>query len=151
MRQLASVISILVLMACKANSIPRSQAGVPRPVQVSSHEHQKESKDTPLQFLLTSAATDFHTHSQSHTIHFRKVRSGRVMISEGETQYTLCGQFLPVQAKGKANWTPFVTIKTSGYEQWLGDQAMSFCKRRSFIGDKGDLSSSLQSHFDSLQ
>jgi hypothetical protein len=69
----------------------------------------------------------------------------------GEKQYMLCGQFLPAPTKDKADWMPFVTIKTSGYEQWLGDQAASFRKRPSIIWDKGDLSSSLQSRFDSLQ
>jgi hypothetical protein len=145
-RHLASVTSILVLIACKANSIPRSQ-----PAQATSHEQQKESKDTPLQFLLTAAATDFHTQHQSHTIYFRKVHIGRVTTPEGEKQYMLCGQFLPARAKDKADWTFFVTIKTSGYEQWLGDQAASLCKQPSIIWDKGDLSSSLQSRFDSLQ
>ena len=151
MRHIASVISILMLIACKANSIPRSQTEELRPVQATSHEQQKESKDTPLQFLLTAAATDFHTQHQSHTIYFRKVHIGHVMTPEGEIQYMLCGQFLPAQAKDKADWTPFVTIKTSGYEQWLGDQAARLCKRPSIIWDKGDLSSSLQSRFDSLQ
>jgi len=99
----------------------------------------------------TAAATDFHTQHPAHTIYFRNVRIGRVMTLEGEKQYILCGQFLPARAKDKADWTPFVAIKTSGYEKWLGDQAARFCKRSSIIWDKGDLSSSLQSRFDSLQ
>jgi transposase len=56
----------------------------------------------------------------------------------------------PAWAKGKAEWTPFVTIKTSGYEQWLGDQVASRCRRPSIIWEKEDLSTSLQSRFDSL-
>jgi hypothetical protein len=151
MRHIASVISILVLIVCNANSIPRSQTEVLPPVQATSQEQQKESKDTPSQFLLTTAATDFHTHNQSHTIYFRKVHIGYVMTREGEKQYMLCGQFLEKGAKDRANWAPFATIKTSGYEQWLGDQAASFCKRPSIVWDKGDLSSSLQKRFDSLQ
>jgi hypothetical protein len=47
---------------------------------------------------------------------------------------------------------PFATIKTSGYEQWIGAQAVGFCQRSSVIWDKaGDLSSSLQSRLDSLR
>lgn len=145
-RHLACVTSILVLTECKADSIPRSQTA-----QANSHEQQKESTETPLQFLLTSAAADFHAQHPAHTIHFRKVHIGRVTTTEGEKQYILCGQFLPSQAKDNGNWTPFVTIKTSGYEQYLGDQAASFCKRPTIMWDKRDLSSSLQSRFDSLQ
>ena len=64
----------------------------------------------------------------------------------------LCGQFLPVQGEAKAEWTPFATIKTSGYEQWTGTQAAGFCQGSSIVWDKvGDLSSALQSRLDSLR
>jgi hypothetical protein len=58
-------------------------------------------------------------------------------------QYKLRGEFLPAQREGKVEWTPFVTIKTSGYEQWLGAQAANLCQP--VIWDsEADLSSSLQ-------
>jgi hypothetical protein len=80
------------------------------------------------------------------------VRVGHVMSPTGEEQYRLCGQFLPAQQGGKAEWTPFATIKTSGYEQYIGAQAAGFCNDASVIWDKeGDLSSSLQSRLDSLR
>jgi hypothetical protein len=64
----------------------------------------------------------------------------------------LCSQFLPAQEEGKAEWTPFATIKTSGYEQWLGAQAVRFCQDASVIWDTvNDLSSSLQGCLDSLR
>jgi hypothetical protein len=47
---------------------------------------------------------------------------------------------------------PFVTIKTSGYEQYIGAQAAGFCQDSSVTRDQlGDLSSSLQSRLDSLR
>ena len=68
---------------------------------------------------------------------------------QGAENNTGCaGNFL---AKGKPDWVPFVTVKTSGYEQWLGDQAASFCKSPPMIWESGDLSSSLQSRFESLR
>jgi hypothetical protein len=74
------------------------------------------------------------------------------MTVSGEKQYMLCGQFLPAPEGGKAEWMPFATIKTSGYEQWIGAQAAGFCQGSSVIWDKvGDLSSSLQSRLDSLR
>jgi hypothetical protein len=108
--------------------------------------------DSVVQFLLTAAATDFHTHRPPDPVRFREVRIGHVMTPSGEEQYMLCGQFLPAQEGGNAEWTPFATIKTSGYEQWNGAQAAAFCQRSSVIWDKeGDLSSSLQSRLDSLR
>jgi len=111
-----------------------------------AHEQPKATTDTPLEFLLTAAAADFHAQHPSHTINFRKVRFGHVLNSGGEKQYMLCGQFLTAQGR----WAPFVTIKTSPYEQWLGDQAVTFCKRKSISWGKEDLSHLLQTRFDSL-
>jgi hypothetical protein len=119
------------------------------PVQASAHQEQ-EMANEPLQFLLTSAATDFHAQHPSHAMDFRNVQIGYVLTPEGAKQYMLCGQFRP-RIKDKADWAPFVTIKTSGYEQWVGGQATSFCQRPSITWSKGEWSSSLQSRFDSLQ
>ena len=108
--------------------------------------------DSVVQFLLTAAATDFHTHRPPDPLRFRDVRIGHLMTASGQGSYLLCGQFLAAQEGGKADWTPFVTIKTSGYEQWIGGQATGFCQGSSVEWDKvGDLSSSLQSRLDSLR
>jgi hypothetical protein len=102
--------------------------------------------------LLTAAASDFHNHRPPDPVRFRDVRLGHFMTPSGEEQYMLCGQFLPAQEGGKAEWTPFATIKTSGYEQWIGAEAAGFCQRSSVIWDReGDLSTSLQSRLDSLR
>lgn len=151
MRHLARLISIFLFIACNTNAIPPNRSTEMRSLQSGpAHEQPKASKDNPLEFLLTAAAADFHARHPSHTINFRKVHIGHVMTPGGEKQYMLCGQFLTTRAEDKGRWAPFVTIKTSGYEQWLGDQAATFCKRPSISWDKGDLSPSLQTRFDSL-
>lgn len=141
MRHLAILFAALVLAACSA-----------APVTHSESELQNASIDSVVQFLITSAATDFHTHRPPDPGRFRDVRIGHVVTPSGEKQYMLCGQFLPAQEARKAEWTPFATIKTSGYEQWIGAQAVGFCQRSSVIWDKvGDLSASVQSRLDSLR
>jgi hypothetical protein len=139
MRYSTVLVATLLLAACSTASITRSDT-------------QAASPDV-VQFLLTSAATDFHTHRSPDPARFRNVRIGHVKTSSGEDQYLLCGQFLPAQEAGNAEWTPFVTIKTSDYEQYLGRQAeASYCQHSSVIWDnEGDLSSSLQSRLDSLR
>ncbi|MBS1914066.1 MAG: hypothetical protein JST22_18915 [Bacteroidetes bacterium] len=108
--------------------------------------------DSVVQFLLASAATDFHTHRPPDPLRFRDVRLGHIAVPGGEDQYMLCGQFLPAQEGGRAEWTPFATIKTSGYEQWIGAQAAGFCQGSSVVWEQAaDLSSSLQSRLDSLR
>ena len=137
MRHTAVLFATLVLAACTKAPVTRTNSQPVSPAVV--------------QFLLTSAATDFHTHRPPDPVHFLDVHVGHVKTPSGEDLYMLCGQFLPGQESGSAEGTPFVTIKTSDYEQYVGAQAAaSYCQRPSVIWDKGDLSTSLQSRFDSL-
>ena len=150
MRYLFALFATLVFVACSTTPVNRSQSQAASPGQVLASEGQKTSIDQPVEFLLAAAANDFHTHRLLYPTRFRRVRIGHVVTPDGAKQYRLCGEFLPAQDEGKAEWTPFATIKTSGYEQWLGAQAASFCQRPPIIwDDERDLSSSLQSRFDS--
>jgi hypothetical protein len=152
MRSLAILFATLVLAACSTAPVKRNESQAASPTSALAPELQKASIDSVIQFLLTAAATDFHTHRPPDPVRFRDVRLGHVMTPSGEKQYMLCGQFLPAQEGGKAEWMPFATIKTSGYEQWIGAQAVGFCQSSSLVWDKvGDLSSLLQSRLDSLR
>lgn len=152
MRYLAVLFATLVLLACSTAPVTRSQPQAASPVQGPASELQKASMDPPLQYLLAAAATDFHAHGPLYPARFRDVRIGHVMTPDGAKRHMLCGQFLPAQERGKAEWTHFATIKTSGYEQWIGAQAAGLCQQSSIIwGKEGDLSSSLQSRLESLR
>ena len=142
MRSLVALLTTFVLVSCGTAPATRDQSNPP---------NTNTSSSAAVEFLLTSAATDFHGHRPPYSVRFRNVRSGYLMTPDGTKQYTLCGEFLPAQDGGKAEWTPFVTIKTSGYEQWLGSQARSLCDRPSMTWDVGDLSSVLQSRLDALR
>jgi len=143
MRYLAIVIITLGLTACSTPPVSRDESQAAR---------SKASTGSVVEFLLTSAATDFHNHRPPDPVRFRDVRIGHVVSSSGKEQYRMCGQFLPAAEGGKAEWTSFATIKTSGYEQWLGASAADYCKGSSFVWDtEGDLSSALQSRLDSLR
>jgi len=73
--------------------------------------------DSVVQFLITSAATDFKTHQPPTPIDFRNVRIGYIASKDGEKTFVLCGEFLSHEDK---QWSEFTTTKTSGYEQYLG-------------------------------
>jgi hypothetical protein len=47
--------------------------------------------------------------------------------STGRDLYILFGSFSASVSDGPAAWTPFATIKTGDYEQWLGGQAQGLC------------------------
>ena len=134
MRYLLVAFLTLALAACSTDPATRSESQAVRPTQ-DRRERQKASIDSVVDFLLTAAATDFHTHRPPDPVRFRDVRIGHVKTPSGEEEYMLCGQFLPAQEAGHAEWTPFVTIKTSGYEQYVGAQAEASCRRASVVWD----------------
>lgn len=151
MRYRAILLVTLGVAACRAAPGSRSEQVV-SDTQAGGPALQEASLDSVVQFLLTAAATDFHTHRPPDPVRFRDVRLGHVMTPSGEEQYMLCGQFLPAQGTGEAQWTPFATIRTSPYEQWIGAQAATFCQNPSVLWDRvADLSSSLQGRRDSLR
>ncbi|MEO8277342.1 MAG: hypothetical protein ABI639_14100 [Thermoanaerobaculia bacterium] len=117
-----------------------------------SVSHAEARKATPLEFLLNSAASDFHEHTQPAPDRFRDVRLGHFKTESGEVQYFLCGEFLPARESGKAKWTKFATIQTSGYEQWIGGQSQSFCRHSGTKWEgSADLSPSLQIRLEALR
>jgi len=152
LRNIVALLATLVFAACSTPPVSRSQSQAASPGQAVASEGQKPSTDSVVEFLLTASATDFHTHRPPDVARFRDVRFGHIMTAAGAKQYLLCGEFLPAQREGKAEWMPFATIKTSGYEQWNGAQAASWCKPSQVVWDSdGDLSSSLQNRLDSLR
>ena len=152
MRYLTVLFATLILAACSTTPVQHGESQAVSHTQIPVAELQNASIDSVVQFLLAAAATDFHTHRPPDPVRFRDVRIGHVLTPSGEKRYMLCGHFLPAQEGGKAEWTPFATIKTSPYEQWIGAQAVGFCQDSSVIWYKvDDLSSSLQSRLDSLR
>jgi len=152
MRYPGILFAVLGLAACRtAPGASRESQGV-SPSQAVTPEVQQTSRDSIVQFLLRAAASDFHTHRPPDPVRFRDVRIGHMTTPSGEQQYMLCGQFLPAGDGAKAEWTPFATIKTSGYEQWIGVNAAGYCLRSSVVWDNvGDLSSSLLRRLDALR
>jgi len=103
MRRLTPQMVLPVLAACSKVPVTRTDA---QPVSSGV-----------VQLLLASAATDFHAHRPPDLGRFRDVRISHVKVPSGEDQYLLCGFLLPAQRGVPTEGTPFVTIKTSGYEQ----------------------------------
>ena len=113
---------------------------------------QNDSLKTVIEFLLTSSATDFYQHQPPVVIAFRKVRVGHLVIDNGQKRYVLCGEFLAQDKKARNEWTLFATLKTSGYEQWIGSQALPFCQDPKIKwANIKDLSTALKNRLDALR
>ena len=147
MKYLLVVFVTLMLAACSVAPATQSKPQAASPTAVNTTAPQKTSTDPVVKFLLTSAAGDFHDHGPKGPLRFRNVRVGHV-TNDGKESYRMCGEFL--REGDKAEWTPFSTIKTSGYEQYLGGGAATYCPASILWDTQDDLSASLQSQLDSL-
>jgi hypothetical protein len=98
-----------------------------------------------IRFLVDAAAADFRAHPPT-ALAFRKVYFGQ-FDGKGQTQYEICGEFQVARAGGGKEWLHFVTIKTSGYEQYVGAQASSFCTREGMSWDEDDWSGELTKRY----
>jgi hypothetical protein len=147
MRTLAALCTACLLVGCGAEKTPRIQ-----PQATNSVSVQKGATDPTIQMLLAASAKDFHAHQPPFPDRFRDVRAGYIIAPDGKKQHLVCGQFMPKKGQIEPEWTSFVTIQTSGYEQLIGSQAVGFCKQPSITWDEGeDLSALLQSQLDSLR
>lgn len=140
-----TLLAVLLLAACRTAPTTNGASRAVNPASLAT-------PDSVVDFLLTAAATDFHAHRPPDPAGFRAVRLGRVIAASGAARYMLCGEFLPAAGGPNAEWVPFATIRTSGYEQWIGAQAVGYCQGSSITWSSvGDLSASLQRRLDSLR
>lgn len=107
--------------------------------------------DSVLQFLITSCVSDILHQGRTLPVLFSASYLGYKQLPTGEKQFLLCGKFQSKVQEHKDIWIPFATIQTSGYEQWIGAQAVNICQDSTIVWDRSnDLSLSLQAQFDSL-
>lgn len=95
--------------------------------------------DSVVQFLITSATYDFRNHQPPTPIDFRNVKIGYIKSPNNEKIFILCGEFLSQENK---EWTEFSTIKTSGYEQYLGKT--QYCQDATMVLTQENLSVELK-------
>jgi hypothetical protein len=122
MRYRAVVFATVVLAGCSKAPVTRGESQAVSP--------------TVVEYLLTAAATDFHTHRPPDPLRFRDVRIGHVMTPSGEKKYMLCGQFLPAREAGNAEWTPFATIRRRVMNSGLELKLRAFGKTHRSYGTR---------------
>jgi hypothetical protein len=98
--------------------------------------------DSVVQFLISSASSDFRNHQPPTPVDFRNVKIGYIRSPDNEKTFILCGEFLALENK---EWTEFTTIKTSGYEQYLGKTP--YCEDADMVLIDETLSADLKNAF----
>lgn len=129
----ALVVFMLTVMCCNSSNTTELKDATPA---VS----EKESiPDTVVQFLITSASDDFRKHRPPTPVDFRNVKIGYSKSPKGEKTFLLCGEFLSQEDN---EWAEFTTIKTSGYEQYLGKT--HYCQDANMVLADENLSAELK-------
>lgn len=101
--------------------------------------------------LISAAATDFSQMQMGKPVAFRQVYLGKVGDEQTGWRSLLCGEYQTIDPNGIASWQPFATIKTSPYEQWLGQASATYCQSpMSKLELSQDLSEALFQQFQQL-
>ena len=114
---LVGIFFMSVIISCNANNKSQNK------VSSDTASEKVVIPDTVVRFLITSASNDFQNHQPPTPIDFRNVKIGYIESSPNEITYILCGEF---QSRENKQWIEFTTIKTSGYEQYIGKS--QYCK-----------------------
>ena len=145
------LIFTLFLTSCNSTSDNSNNSSSLSPDSIHSSEMQNASLDSVVHWLLDASAKDFHDHQPPVPVGFRNVQIRYLMTPDLAKQYMICGQFLTRDKQDKDEWIPFATIKTSGYEQWIGTHSLVYCQDSKVIPYKiTDLSFALKNRVDSL-
>lgn len=91
----------MTLVDGSSATVPSVAARGTNPSSRGQPELRTAITDAPSEFLLTSAAADFHAHRPPYPAQFRDVRIGYVVVAGGARQYLLRGDFLPADETGK--------------------------------------------------
>ncbi|HMQ62874.1 MAG TPA: hypothetical protein PKE06_19490 [Flavilitoribacter sp.] len=138
----------LLLASCRPSPAPDTGSQSDHTSNADPADH---APDTVVQFLLSACVSDFNLQNQTTPIQFSTANLGYMTSPAGEKVYLLCGQFRS-SIEGKwSDWIPFTTIKTADYEQWLGEQALHYCRDSTVVWvSDNDLSPVLKARLDSL-
>jgi len=137
LKTLAIIFFMSAIISCTSNNKGENKDST------NINSEKEAIPDTVVQFLITSAANDFSNHQPPTPVDFRNVRIGYIKSTNNEKIYTLCGEFLSQENK---EWVEFATIKTSGYEQYIGKT--QYCQDATMVLTDKNLSVELKNKLD---
>ena len=97
--------------------------------------------DSIVRFLITSASDDFREHRPPTAIDFRNLKIGYLKSANSDKIFILCGEFL---SQENNEWIEFATLKTSGYEQYIGKT--QYCQDATMVMEGDNLSLRLKNN-----
>lgn len=131
----AFILIILAITSCNSGNKSDAQDSL------SKSAEEVSIPDTIVQFLITSASADFRNHQPPTAIDFRNIKIGYLTSPNNGKTFIMCGEFLSREEKV---WNEFTTIKTSGYEQYLGKTM--FCQEAIMVLTGDQLAAKLKNN-----
>ena len=120
---LLSTLVIILLYSCQ-NNAERKSSNTNQPAEMEDNiTVSAPVSDTLKTFLVNNTVQDFYKNKQNAVVEFRNVF---LKLYEGET-YLICGEFLMMDKEKTEKWIDFATLKTEGYELWIGGNATAYC------------------------
>lgn len=142
--------SLSAILSCSSNADNNKEGKSDSTVVAAPSEITESISDSTVQFLISSAAGDFRNYKQVTPVDFRKVKVGYLELTPGVKTFVLCSEFVAKEKKDE--WLPFATLKTSNYEQYMGNQALSFCEKATIVlTDETGLSAELKNKLEELR
>ena len=113
----------------------------------TSHNIPSNTLDSIVRVIIPLSARDFYQNQQPVPVGFKNVQLKYIQKTNGEELYLLCGQFETTDHQV----VPFATIKNNEYEQWIGNNALTYCQNAQEIPyTMQNLSSALKNELDRL-
>lgn len=145
---LLSTLVIVLLYSCQ-NYAEKKSSNTNQPAAMEDNiTVPAPVSDTLKTFLVNNTVQDFYKNRQNGVVKFRNVF---LKLYEGET-YLICGEFLAIDKGQAEKWIDFATLKTEGYELWIGGNATGYCNDAKTISlSTEDLAALLNTQLNDLQ
>lgn len=137
LKTLAVIFFMSAIISCNSNNKGENKDST------NINSEKEAIPDTVVRFLIASAANDFRNHQPPTPVDFRNVKIGYIKSTNNEKLFILCGEFLSQENK---EWIEFTTIKTSGYEHYIGKT--QHCQNATMVLTDNNLSVELKNIFD---
>lgn len=145
---LLSTLVIILLYSCQNNAERKSSNTNHTNATESNITASEAVSDSLKTFLVNSTVQDFYKNKKNSIVGFRSVF---LKLYEGET-YLICGEFLTIDNVKAEKWIDFATLKTEGYELWIGGNASAYCNdAKTITTSTEDLATLLNTHLKNLQ
>lgn len=136
-------ITSFLFASCNTETTLTNKNASPDSSEATATNHTE--LDSTVFYLLEASAADFIAHQSPLPTTFRHVTVKDLPEKNGDHHYMLCGEFLSATEGESNKWVTFATIKTSGYEQWIGGQSVGYCTEATAVKyPVTDLSDELQ-------